>query len=266
MEMENTNYKTHVGYIIFILIAIIILLVAVEWGKIEKLVEYITFALTLTSLVLALLAIVYAVFSNSKFVQNITTLTNISDEVKRNSFELKSATDDLKSKIEAIPDSLKDVEKNTSKTNELLEKLSQSPISDDLIGNKINKGENLETITIDELLTDIITNSSFLGKLLLYASYLSLTKKESFSLDDLFQENKDYAFGFLSVLTSLGIILYTTKKDIYTVSHVSQKILDEISDEVMKIAKEHDEKEIISEDNDSWVKNIIRIKDYFEED
>jgi hypothetical protein len=59
------KYKIHIGYIFSILLAAIIILVTVKWGEIPRLVELIAFALTLTSLVLALIAIAYAVYSNT---------------------------------------------------------------------------------------------------------------------------------------------------------------------------------------------------------
>ena len=70
----ETEYKIHTGYVFFILIAIIIGLVTVKWSEIPKLVDYLTFALTATSLALAVLAIVYAMYSNTSFSQTISTL------------------------------------------------------------------------------------------------------------------------------------------------------------------------------------------------
>ena len=61
----NKDYKIHSFYILLILVSIIIGLVSVNWSQVPKLVEYITFALTVSSLILAILAIVYSVYSNS---------------------------------------------------------------------------------------------------------------------------------------------------------------------------------------------------------
>ena len=72
--------------------------------------------MTLTSLVLALLAIIYAVFSNSKSIQHITTLTNISNDVKKTTSELNSISEKLETKIELIPTILKKVETKTDET------------------------------------------------------------------------------------------------------------------------------------------------------
>lgn len=263
--MNNQSFKIHVFYIISILIGIIIILISVKWGKIDKLVEYITFALTLTSLVLALLAIIYAVFSNSKFVQNITTLTNISDEVKNSSKELSQATEELKSKIDVIPSSIKDVQSKASETHELLmemSKKSEKSASNDEMNNKL-KSE--ETITKKELLTSLLDYSSFNGKLIMYASFLSLEKKESFSLDELFQDSKDYMLGFFISLASVGIIKYTKKDNIVTVLYLSELIKEKISDIIIESAESYDKKnEKTVEDEYSWVRQVNEVTKYFE--
>src|SRR5256885_13949970 len=100
------KYKIHAFYILTILIAVIIILLTIRWTGIPNLVEYITFALTLTSLVLAALAIIYAFYSNSSFSQNISTLNNVSRDVSDTAKELSKATNNLSLQIESIPSQL----------------------------------------------------------------------------------------------------------------------------------------------------------------
>ena len=59
--------KIHFGYIFSILIAIIVCLVTVKWSDIPSLASYFNFALGVASLVLAVLAIVYAFLANNSF-------------------------------------------------------------------------------------------------------------------------------------------------------------------------------------------------------
>ncbi len=49
------KYKIHATHIASTLISIIIILITIKWGDIPKLVEYITFSLSITSLVLGIL-------------------------------------------------------------------------------------------------------------------------------------------------------------------------------------------------------------------
>ena len=55
--------KIHVTYIISILIIVIILLLTIRWGHISELVQLIGFAVTLTSLVAGLIAIIYSFYT-----------------------------------------------------------------------------------------------------------------------------------------------------------------------------------------------------------
>jgi hypothetical protein len=98
--------KIHFAYIVTILIAIIIALMTVQWGGIHDLVVYFGFALTLSSLVLALLAIVYSYFSNASFGQNISTLNAASQQMSQSAVELTAATEALRKRVDEIPGAL----------------------------------------------------------------------------------------------------------------------------------------------------------------
>ena len=81
----------------------IIGLVTVNWVKIPNLVEYIAFAATLVSIVLGLLAIIYAFFSNSTFSMNISALSSIAQQISNNSNTLKEAVLAVQHHAEEIP-------------------------------------------------------------------------------------------------------------------------------------------------------------------
>jgi len=104
--MENRTIKIHFTYITSILTAIIIGLVAVKWSEIPNLTELISFSLTLSSLLLAVIAIVYAIYSNSSFGRNIGKLDDASDNISVSAQDLKSISLELSAKIDATPDAL----------------------------------------------------------------------------------------------------------------------------------------------------------------
>jgi ABC-type multidrug transport system fused ATPase/permease subunit len=260
------NYKTHVYYIISILVGIIILLTAVKWGKIEKLVEYITFALTLTSLVLALLAIIYAIFSNSKFTENITTLNNITNDVQKASSKLNDVAIDLNEKIELIPTSLKNVEEKTKETQDLVREMS-------LNSKKYKEEDNRpkesptekKNASKSDIILDLINFSSFTGKLVLLASNLSLKHTKSFSLKEIFNANENYISGFMVSLEAMGFIRYTRKDDIITVIYLNELIINKIEKTALSKAEENDkEKDLQKGDDLAWINDFSKVKDYFD--
>ena len=91
----NEKVKIHIFYIISILISIIIVLVVVKWGTIEGLVGYIGFAATVTSLAVGILAIVYALYSNSTFSNSSAQLSQSSKEISQTSERFTSSIKDL---------------------------------------------------------------------------------------------------------------------------------------------------------------------------
>ena len=68
------KHKAHFLYIVGILLAIIIILVTYKFGDNDKLIDYLKFGLTITSLFLALIAIIYSFISNSTISNNLSTI------------------------------------------------------------------------------------------------------------------------------------------------------------------------------------------------
>ena len=102
--------KIHAFYIISILLGIIILLASVRFGNIPNLGDRLSFALTLASLLLAILAIGYNVVSNTSFSQTISTLNEVSRDVSETAKGISIAAKDLAIKIETIPTRLESME------------------------------------------------------------------------------------------------------------------------------------------------------------
>ena len=146
--MQN-NSRIHVTYIIAILIAVIICLVTIQWGNIPRLVELISFALTISSLVLAVLAIVAKLDSASNY---------ISDSTK----SLSTITEDLKRKFDRMPDLLETISKKTDTTQLLLSQLSEKSLG--TVETKFIKSNAIET----ESIKNILTKTSINGQLILY--------------------------------------------------------------------------------------------------
>src|SRR5437763_1224208 len=106
----TTLEKTHVGYVAAILIAVIVVLLTVRFATVPNLSERLTFGLTITSLVLAVLAIAYTVYSQSSFARNATVLNDAAKEVSTTSNALSHVVDNLARKTDLIPNHLQTIE------------------------------------------------------------------------------------------------------------------------------------------------------------
>src|SRR5437773_2456443 len=95
----DEKHKIHAFYILLILGSVIVGLVAVKWSTIPSLPELITFALTITSLVLAVLAIVYAYVSNSSSAQTTARLTDAAEDIVDSGDVVRRATEQLRVEV-----------------------------------------------------------------------------------------------------------------------------------------------------------------------
>ena len=191
-------YRIHFIYTIGILILSIIGLMTVKWGQIPKLVEYITFALTLTSLTLSLLAIIYSLVSNGRLSESIGSLDSVTKDVLSSSSTLSEVTKELDRKVDDIPQSLKTMEERTEKTHKLIEEIqttNQSMVEKEYPKEEVVvEEEELSNVNIESF----AKYTSFTGKKFLYASLLSMKTVKGFSIMDMFGDlNHQYMNVFL---------------------------------------------------------------------
>src|SRR6056297_409566 len=64
-DCSQPRTALHFAYVVGILLALIIALITIEWSEVEGLLSYLNFASTVSSLLLALVAVGYAVFTQS---------------------------------------------------------------------------------------------------------------------------------------------------------------------------------------------------------
>lgn len=215
------EYKVPLSYVIIAaLIAIVICLISIRWYDIPNLAGLISFALTVTSLVISVLAIGYAVISNLSFSQNITTLNNASEEMSTTAKDVSEAAKELKGKIEAIPTKLESME---DKFDQLIS-FRQTFESQDTT--PLSQTENEATLEIVDLFVKKVPGNGWIG---CYISFLSYKKKKSFDILTAFpfsdkESNGMYFMGVQATLKSIGILNYSTHKNLYQVTSFNEKL------------------------------------------
>jgi ABC-type multidrug transport system fused ATPase/permease subunit len=265
----NDKAKIHVRYIIGILLAIIVILLTVQWGSITNLVAYITFALTVTSIALALVAIIYSMYSNSTFGQNIGTLSAISGNVTETARQLTVITEDLNQKVTDMPSYFKNIEDKTEKSNVLLQKIFDEKVS---LSEQSGKAGDSSLKISKEFVKAFLYKASFSGKLVMFISAISFKNNVPFDLNDIIAKGVtsafDYMYGFLGALKALGLIEFSYNKEPYIgkfkILSYDEHILGLIKDESYKTAKEGDKNYKKNEtDSLSWVRYLKFIESYF---
>ena len=120
------KYKIHFFYIISMLVSVIVILMTVEWSNIPGLKDYISFALTVFSIGLAVLAIIYSIYSNSTLSSSLSLLESSSLKLSETSNTLSKSTEKLTDNIVKIPTAIGKVEDRVTETHSLIEELRLS--------------------------------------------------------------------------------------------------------------------------------------------
>jgi hypothetical protein len=203
--------KIHFAYIFAILIAIIVVLVTVKWSDIPTLANYLNFALGVASLVLAVLAIVYAFLANNSFNLTVAKLESSATAIKEETSNLEKAVMGLESKLSEIPEALHTLEGKVAKTHDLVAASSQQSKSEIVVDNKTEFAKELAHKLVD----DFLRNTSWNGLKVLYLCKLACQKQKEFDLKAWTALDQattyDYAFGFLVAASSMGLFQHKMK-------------------------------------------------------
>jgi hypothetical protein len=246
------KYKIHAFYILVILGAVIVGLVTVQWSSIPRLPEMLTFALTVSSLVLALLAIIYAYLSNSSFQQTTGALSRAADDVLRSAGEVRNATDRLGTQVADIPPMLTQMGERFEQTHAMLKEYSAKQNANVAAAPSLPPAAQFP----DSLATPYLAISSVNGLMALLAFKLALKHRQV--LDLTLIESRigtgkvdDYMYGFLVASSASRVISYTGTgiKDVVPVQ-INQTVADGIEAGLvarisgMKTTDEHRQKNL----------------------
>jgi len=230
----DTKYKIHAGYILLILLAIIVELVTVKWADIPQLVQYITFSLTVTSLVLAVLAIVYAFVSNDSLGRTLSAVGEASRQVH-------DATNTLRAELTKIPSSLQTMEAKLDSALHREEEPEQAPTA---VSEKAKSSEApAKVLTIDEIASSFINITSLWGLVLVYAFSMAYERKFAFKMSELVDTterlDRGYANGFLVAMRSARLMSYTLAHDVVNVTAMHEtlkaKSRESLKDRIAKL-------------------------------
>lgn len=120
----------HEIYWAVILFAIIIVLASVQWYRVDKLVELVSFSLTITSLVLAIIAIGYAIFSGSSIERGVHNLLVAVQSVRSSANDIEALRDTLTREVRAVADAVGGVANSVTQQSDAFSKFSEQRLID----------------------------------------------------------------------------------------------------------------------------------------
>lgn len=206
--------KLHEIYISFFLVAVIIGLLAVRWGDVPKLLDYLNFALTLASLLLAVLAIVYAVFSTSTMDKSLSELGKTTEDINDVAGNLSSAAEKLGLEIKQILDMGPGWTTGLAKTQSAIEELRDITLSKGASVTATEQSSERPVVERGERaaeFSEFFTNSSLIGQFVLYAAAICHERDRALDLQELgaaglATANYDYLWAYLVASSAAGYL------------------------------------------------------------
>lgn len=222
---RELHYKYNFFYLTSILLIVIITLITVKLGRNEDLVKYFSFGLTLTSLFLALIAIVYAIISNTTFSQHLGTLRDVTQTVVNASESMSKMNSTLDSKIAEIPSLIHNVESKLDETQkDIKESLAQRSQVEEVpsVTKSVENESNKATF-----ISSFLELSSFYGLLALYTAQIAYRTKKPFDILKVWTNetiDSNYGFAYIVASSSAGILSHTSKDSMINVTFFDERV------------------------------------------
>lgn len=215
--------KIHRNYIAGFLGFAIIMLISSQYADCDELLKYLSFASTITSFVLSILAIFVTVQSSSDLYKQFarieeatTTIKNLSGTIEENAPTISKAATDIKNisntllnRLDEVVDQINEkVDTSLTETeNKIINFLDSSNKGPEHIDQHLNPSDK---DILDTLKKDFLSFTSINGLLGIYACLLSKdNSNKEFELLKLFKENDAYIYGFLIAVASIKFIRLT---------------------------------------------------------
>lgn len=210
---DDEHPKTHMYYISGLCIFIVLELVTyicVNNDNATEIVSYISFASTISSLFLSVVAIIYAIVSNNKGEAQYQKIDRASDRISNSVDKFSELSEGLSGNINSILAKLDEIKIISNETKNAISNASQP-------NPNVLKG----SINISELFENYIKYGSYSGNLALLACCYSYEKNKPFNTVDAFGTNSSYSYGYIIASSVFGIISTHAYNDFVTVNGIN---------------------------------------------
>lgn len=234
-EIQKTREYSYVLWTIIVILSLMVVnLFAQQTCANEEFVKEVSFASTISSIILSVIAIIMTVVSNdsiSSLLHKVRDLhDNIKDvpsDIKKTSIDLNESVKKLNSLEESlnkIPDELEIIQKNISQNIEKLRDMLDNTmkkiegidqktdiLKEQLYSSHINEASSVETTIDKEFLKQFIENLPLAAILAAYICISAKKRSMKFQLDDItrsvgLQEHQEYILAVIVVFRALRLI------------------------------------------------------------
>ncbi|KFI09004.1 hypothetical protein [Massilia sp. BSC265] len=265
MEKRELHYVYGISYLVVIIVA----LVAFALFDVEHLVDKISFALTITSLVLAILAIIYTYIAGGKQEGQLTTLITTNQAITTASSQIQAAANALLGHVSEIPKGLQNL-------NDKLDTLSARDLSNVLPGEEVKSSNSSFDLTSEvssverdnanvvdmkseeEILKDFIGKIPFFGMGMLYAFWRAFRNDKEISeswVEENYAGNYLFMLGIFYGARGAGLIDFKVRDGEIIPTACSESMHNSIARHLAKVM------EVTNEENSEKLRNYMALAD-----
>lgn len=256
---NKLRIRTHLyyvlGYCAFVIVGLVTYITVGE--QTPALEKYISFAATLSSLILAVIAIIYAIVSNQKGAEQYGKIKDATENISRISAQLGVSASALEGSsaamvetsealgvsIRGMEGTLRHIDDNTTRiVNEKMQNGSAGDPHPD-------KKTHFDVV-------DFCERTSFYGMCALLGCVYALKHERTFKETDLIPSDNGYIWGFLVAAKTVGFVQVSSSEVGIKVSFVDGAVKKNIEKIITRRIEGEDE---------SWAEDVKRIKDFFGE-
>jgi signal transduction histidine kinase len=229
-----TQRELHFAYGISYLVLIIIALIAFALFDVPNLVDKIAFALTMTSLVLAIVAIVYTFITASKQESQLGKLIETNNSISQASRDIGNVASSLLGQVTAIPDHIQ-------KLTEKIDRLSEREVKVISEESSVEPSDSPTEAQFHRFLVSL----PFGAMMILYAFFVAQRKDKVLTERSMSNWQKlpfNFTLGFLSGTDAAGFIKFSVHKNEIIPISCAKVVVDHLRDGLNRIIKVVDEK------------------------
>lgn len=273
LQRKCHAYRLHIRYVIFICLLVCLFIILVTPCHVsDEAFHNFSFAATITSIVLAVVSIVYSFYSSGGLTMSIGEMKQVEQELEdeiRNIPDLKNhvsqTVDDLKNNILRALDENRQA--SDSKTEKLFESFNNEMSKYRANSEKGNEDKN-ESGGQSESEHFNYSYNSILGNLLVYVLYKSWTTKRPFNISSISQiisqSGVDYLKGYLVALAMNTDKFRYVNDETFTT--ITVKELDSAYFDLDKIKKQIIDSRDKEETKEDYKNKMKAVDDFFNPD
>lgn len=236
----------------------------------NEIVKLISFAGTLASIILSVIAIFMTILSNDSLGSLLNNVSSVSDSLKQLPMSIDESVKKLNNASSMIETSVNEMRDNLhrleTKIMHVDDEISETKAKiDDLKEKSSSKQENTSSQDSGnkQVVTDVISNSSYFGLILMYSICMAASRETTFKLSDLSRISRcteEYMYGYAVALSTAGIASLEIDSSTVTVESISKylnitDVLNRLKFVSLKLATDNN----IQETLDSELKEIEKM-------